>query len=52
MDNETYDKEEKSLKLREELVEIEEKRLAGRPDDDARDVLAELRARHNGYVYN
>ncbi len=48
MDIETYDKRESSLELREKLVEIEEKRLAGRPDNDARDVLAELRARHNG----
>ncbi len=47
MDIETYDKRESSLELREKLVEIEEKRLAGRPDNDARDVLAELRARHN-----
>ncbi|MCR4721940.1 MAG: type II toxin-antitoxin system Phd/YefM family antitoxin [Lachnospiraceae bacterium] len=47
MDIETYDKRESSLELREKLVEIEEKRLAGRPDKNARDVLAELRARHN-----
>lgn len=48
MDIETYDARERTLELREKLVEIEEKRLAGRPDYNARDVLAELRNRHNG----
>lgn len=48
MDIETFDKRESALELRERLVEIEEKRLAGRPDNNARDVLAELRERHNG----
>ncbi len=48
MDIETYDARERTLELREKLVEIEEKRAAGRPDFNARDVLAELRNRHNG----
>ncbi len=48
MDIETYDERERSLELREKLVEIEEKRMAGRADYNARDVLAELRNRHNG----
>lgn len=47
MDIETYDARERSLELREKLVEIEEKRMAGRPDYNARDVLAELRAGRN-----
>ncbi|WP_029318905.1 type II toxin-antitoxin system prevent-host-death family antitoxin [Butyrivibrio sp. AE3004] len=48
MDIETYDERERTLALREKLVEIEEKRLAGRPDFNGRDVLAELRSRRNG----
>ena len=46
MDIATYDESEKSLELREKLVEIEEKRAAGVKDYAARDVLSELRQRH------
>ena len=46
MDIETYDTRQQSLELREKLVDIAERRLAGRPDLKARDVLNELRTIH------
>ncbi len=46
MDIQIFDERERRLELREKLVEIEEKRLAGVKDESARDVLSQLRSRH------
>ena len=46
MDISTYDEREKRLELRERLIEVEEKRLAGVKDEPARGVLADLRKRY------
>lgn len=46
MDIDTYDARQHSLELREKLVDIAERRLAGRPDYDAHEVLSELRNMH------
>lgn len=45
MDIQTYDEREKSLELREHLVEIEEKRALGVKDFSARETLSDLRSR-------
>ena len=46
MDIATYDARERSLELREKLLDIEERRAAGVKDFSAREVLAELRSRN------
>lgn len=47
VDEDKKENKKTNLKLKEKLVEIEEKRETGRPDFNAHDVLAELRNRHN-----
>ena len=47
MDIDTFDRRERTLELREKLIDIEEKRLAGVQDFSARDTVAELRRKLN-----
>lgn len=46
MDIEAYDQRERQLLLREKLIEIEEKRIAGVPDIPARDFSNAMREKY------
>ena len=47
MDIKTCEAKDRTPELKEKLAEIEKKRAAGRADYNAREVLAELKARHD-----